>query len=478
MSKGRHYITQSRWPRVALLGVLIVVGVGGLLLLRARRDAADRPQLGMLPPGVAKSDLNVVVITLDTTRADHLGAYGFQSIATPNIDWLAEEGVRFEAALTAVPLTVPAHASLYTGRFPFHHGVRDNDSELGREETTLAEILRQRGYQTGAFVGAYVLAASRGLNQGFDVYRDDFGSSSELSPSGLRRAADQVADDAMNWVGQVGNRSFFAWLHFYDAHAPYRPVEPYQSMYGTRPYDAQIAFMDAQVGRMVEFLRRRGLLDRTVVVVIGDHGEGLGEHRENGHGVFVYDSVIRVPLIVRTPFSGLRGRIVDDVVRSVDVLPTLLDLIGAPSPAVDGTTLVPLMTGAVASLNLEAYSESLYPLRFGWSDLHSLRAGRFKVIAAPQPELYDLDHDRFEEHNVFDRERSVAERMLARLRDMERPASSAISSQNQTNTDADTAAKLASLGYVSRSTAASPRSLTELPDPKDGIEEIESRSRP
>jgi len=145
---------------------------------------------------------------------------------------------------------------------------------------------------------------------------------------------------------------------------------------------------------------------------------------------------------------------------------------------VDGTTLVPLMTGAVASLNLEAYSESLYPLRFGWSDLHSLRAGRFKVIAAPQPELYDLDHDRFEEHNVFDRERSVAERMLARLRDMERPASSAISSQNQTNTDADTAAKLASLGYVSRSTAASPRSLTELPDPKDGIEEIESRSRP
>jgi arylsulfatase A-like enzyme len=471
-------MSQSRWPRVALLGLLIVGAVGGLFLFRARRDAADPPQLGILPAGIAKSDLNVVVITLDTTRADHLGAYGFQSIATPNIDWLAEEGVRFEAALTAVPLTVPAHASLYTGRFPFHHGVRDNDSELSREETTLAEMLRQRGYQTGAFVGAYVLASSRGLNQGFDVYRDDFGSSDQSSPSALRRAADQVANDAMNWIGQIGKRPFFAWLHFYDAHAPYRPVEPYQSMYGTRPYDAQVAFMDGQVGRMVEFLRGRGLLDRTVVVVIGDHGEGLGDHRENGHGVFVYDSVIRVPLIVCTPFSGLRGRIVDDVVRSVDVLPTVLDLIGVPSPAVDGTTLVPLMTGAVASLNLEAYSESLYPLRFGWSDLRSLRAGRFKVIAAPRPELYDLDRDRFEEHNLFDRDRSVAERLLARLRDMERPQSSAISPQNQTSVDADTAAKLASLGYVSRSTAVPPSSRTELPDPKDGIEEIESRGRP
>jgi arylsulfatase A-like enzyme len=471
-------MTQSRWLRVVMLGLAVVGGVAGLVLFRARQDAASGPRLGVLPNGVAKGDLNVVVITLDTTRADHLGAYGFQSISTPNIDALAEQGVRFETALTAVPLTVPAHASLYTGRFPFHHGVRDNDSVLSREETTLAEMLKQRGYQTGAFVGAYVLAASRGLNQGFDVYHDDFGSAGQLpGPGALRRTANAVTDDAMAWIGHVGSRKFFAWLHFYDAHAPYQPVEPYQSMYATRPYDAQVAFMDAQIGRLMEFLRQHGVLERTVVVVIGDHGEGLGDHRENRHGVFVYDSVIRVPLIVCTPFSGLRGRIVDDVVRSVDMLPTLLDLIGASSPAVDGTTLVPLMTGAVRSSDLEAYAESLYPVRFGWSDLHALRVGHFKVIAAPRPELYDLQQDPFEDHNVFERDRAVADRMLARLREME-SAGSEWSHQSHTSIDADTAAKLASLGYVSRSAVTSSGSRSELPDPKDAIEEIESRGRP
>jgi arylsulfatase A-like enzyme len=471
-------MTQSRGVRVGVLGLAVVLGAAGLVLFRARQGAATGPQPGFLPSGVARSDLNVVVITLDTTRADHLGAYGFQSISTPNVDALAAQGVRFETALTAVPLTVPAHASLHTGRFPFHHGVRDNDSVLSLEETTLAEILKQRGYQTGAFIGAYVLAASRGLNQGFDVYHDDFGSVSQLpGPGALRRAANEVADDAMTWIGNVGRRKFFAWLHFYDAHAPYQPVEPYKSMYATRPYDAQIAFMDAQVGRLVEFLRQHDVLERTMVVVIGDHGEGLGDHRENGHGVFVYDSVLRVPLIVRTPFSGLRGRIVDDVVRSVDLLPTLLDLIGAPLPAADGITLVPLMTGAVRSPDFEAYAESVYPVRFGWSELHALRVGRFKVIAAPRPELYDLQHDPFEEHNVFERDRAVAGRMLARLREMER-AGSDQSRQSHTSIDADTAAKLASLGYVSRSAATSSHSRSELPDPKDGIEEIESRGRP
>jgi arylsulfatase A-like enzyme len=322
------------------------------------------------------------------------------------------------------------------------------------------------------------LAASRGLNQGFDVYHDDFGSAGQRPGArALRRAANEVADDAMTWIGNVASHKFFAWLHFYDAHAPYQPAEPYQSLYATRPYDAQIAFMDAQVGRLVVFLRQHGVLERTVVVVIGDHGEGLGDHRENGHGVFVYDSVIRVPLIVRTPFSGLRGRIVDDVVRSVDVVPTLLDLIGAPSPVADGTTLVPLMTGAVKSPNLEAYTESLYPARFGWSELHALRVGRFKVIAAPRPELYDFQHDPFEEHNVFERDRAVADRMLARLREMQH-AGSEQSRQSQTSIDPDTAARLASLGYVSRSAATSSGSRSELPDPKDGIEEIQSRGRP
>ena len=205
---------------------------------------------------------------------------------------------------------------------------------LDPRELTLAEILKRRGYQTGAFVGSYVLASGRGLNQGFDTYRDDFNASQERGmPGGLRRPANEVADEALNWLAQVGSSPFFAWVHFYDAHAPYQAPEPYRSQYPSRPYDAEIAFMDAQAGRILDFLRQRGRLEQTIVVIIGDHGEGLGEHGESAHGVFVYESVIRVPFIIRAPFEGLRARIVDDVTRSVDMMPTLLNLIGMSPPA-------------------------------------------------------------------------------------------------------------------------------------------------
>jgi arylsulfatase A-like enzyme len=475
-------MTRSRWFRIALLIAVAAICIGGISALRLLRQNVDRSSLGSLPQGVSRSDLNVILITLDTTRADHLGAYGFQSISTPNIDRLARDGVLFEQTATAAPLTLPAHASLFTGRFPFGHGVRDNAGfVLDPRETTLAEILKLRGYQTGAFVGSYVLASDRGLSQGFDTYRDDFNAPHQRNiPGGLRRRADQVADAAMSWLEQAGSSRFFAWMHFYDAHAPYQPLEPYNTLYATRPYDGEIAFMDAQVGRILAFLGQHGLLDRTIVVIIGDHGEGLGDHKETAHGVFVYESVIRVPFIIRAPFEGLRARIVDDVTRSVDMMPTLLDLMGVPSTAsIDGSSLVPLMTGAGRSLDLEAYSESLYPLhQFGWSDLHALRVGHFKVIAAPRPELYDLEQDPFEEHNVFEARRALAERMIARLHKME--ASSGLSSPGQSHGDVDpeTAAKLAALGYVSRSGVRHPTDASGLPDPKDQIGAMESGDRP
>jgi arylsulfatase A-like enzyme len=459
-------MTRPRRIHLALASSFAAACIAGIIWSTPLHQALDRSRLGSLPPGVSRSDLNLVVITLDTTRADHLGAYGFQSISTPNIDGLARDGVLFVQTSTAAPLTLPAHASLYTGRFPFGHGVRDNgDFALDPRHTTLAEVLKQHGYDTGAFVSSVVLASSRGLNQGFDSYRDDFAS----VPGGLRRRADEVTDDALSWVTRVKSTRFFAWLHFYDAHAPYQPRSPHRESYAARPYDAAIAFMDEQVGRVLDFLRQGDLLDRTIVVVIADHGEGLGEHRETGHGIFVYDSVIRVPFIIRTPFAGLRARIVDDVTRSVDVMPTLLDLIGVTAPeSIDGQSLIPLMTGKVRSLDLEAYSESLYPrLRFGWSDLRALRTGRFKVIAAPRPELYDLDRDPFEEHNVFDTEQALGERMIERLREMERAASE--SAPVRAEIDAETAAKLASLGYVSRPGVSAPTDLSELPDPKDQI---------
>ena len=473
-------MTRSRWVRLALVVSLAAGCVGGLSWSKTLRWAADESRLGSLAAGVSRSALNLVVITLDTTRADHLGAYGFQSIETPHIDELAREGVLFVQTSTTSPLTLPAHASLYTGRFPFSHGVRDNAGfTLDARETTLAEILKRRGYSTGAFVSSVVLDAAKGLNQGFDFYRDDFASPAPPGPAvALRRPADDVTDDALSWLAQVGSSRFFAWLHFYDAHAPYQPRSPYREWYATRPYDAQIAFMDAQVGRLLDFLRERALLERTIVVVIADHGEGLGDHRETAHGIFLYDNVIRVPFIIRAPFAGLRARIVDDVTRTVDVMPTLLELIEVAAPEnSEGKSLLPLMTGEARSLNLDAYAESLYPLyRFGWSDLRALRSGRFKVIAAPRPELYELDRDPFEAHNVFDAQRALGERMIERLREIERSARSSTAEGARPQIDAETAAKLASLGYVSRPTVAAARD--ELPDPKDLIGTLDSEGRP
>jgi arylsulfatase A-like enzyme len=375
-------MTRSGPVRLALVSIFVAACIGGIAWSLALRETVDQLGLGSLPPGLSRSALNLLVVTLDTTRADHLGAYGFQSISTPNIDWLARDGVLFLQTSAAAPLTMPAHASLYTGRFPFGHGVRDNgDSALDPGETTLAEVLQEQGYGTAAFVSSVVLASSRGLNQGFDVYKDDFAA----VPGGLRRQANEVTDDALRWLARAGSSRFFAWLHFYDAHAPYQPRSPYLESYPARPYDAQISFMDEQLGRVLDFLRQADLLDRTIVVVIADHGEGLGDHREAGHGIFIYDSVIRVPLIIRTAFAGLRARIVDAVTRSVDVMPTLLDLLDLPAPdGIDGRSLVPLMTGQASTLNLDAYSESMYPrLRLGWSDLRALRIGSVKVIAAP-----------------------------------------------------------------------------------------------
>ena len=470
---------------LAWLGTIGAVCVGAWFYWSATLDHT-RLTLGALPPGVAGSRLNVLLITLDTTRADHLGAYGFQSISTPNIDRLAREGVLFEQNTTAAPLTLPAHASLFTGRFPPGHGVRDNVGfVLDPHETTMAKIFAGHGYRTGAFVGSFVLASSRGLNQGFDTYRDDFppAETAHALPGGLRRRASEVTDQALEWIAGVGSSRFLAWLHFYDAHRPYDLPEPYASAYPSRPYDGEIEYMDAQVGRILDFLQQQRLLDSTVVIVIGDHGESLGDHGEAGHGIFVYESVTRVPFIIRAPFERLHGRIVDDVTRSVDVLPTLLELVGIRSPVpLEGTSLVPVMTGKVGSLNLEAYSESLYPLRaFGWSELHALRAGRFKVIAAPRPELYDLESDPFEEHNQYNERREVGEQMIARLHELQRRSeASAPAARPRVDGEAETAARLATLGYLSRPRGAYTGGAIGAtpPDPKDQIGLLEPGVQP
>jgi arylsulfatase A-like enzyme/Tfp pilus assembly protein PilF len=464
---------RSRWL-VGLAGVALVgAGLAWWLWPRAvaSRTGID---LGPLPRGVRARDLNVLFVTLDTTRADRLGAYGNPDAGTPNVDRLAEEGVLFETAVAAVPLTLPAHSTIFTGVLPPVHGVRDNGGYvLDTRHTTLAETLKAAGWRTGAFVGAYVLDGKWGLDQGFERYFDDFAISKykTLSLGSVARRASEVVDAALPWLEEHREERFFAWLHFYDPHSPYEPPEPFKSRFARRPYQGEIAYTDFQVGRVIEWLQSRHLMDRTVIVVMGDHGESLTEHGEGTHGLFVYDATVRAPLVIRAPFERARGRRVRAVVRSEDVLPTLLDLLGMEAPAgVQGRSLAPLMTGDAPDLDLEAYSESWYARNhFGWSELRALRVGRFKYIDAPRPELYDLDRDPDETTNVYGERRALADRMAAQLARLGAERETGPGAQPGA-VDPETRERLAALGYIGTFVHAAPKPGERLPDPKDKID--------
>jgi arylsulfatase A-like enzyme len=390
-----------RWILGTSCIVLVALGAFAFSYLnRPKPQMAGIVELGPLPPGTQRDGLNLVIITLDTTRADRIGAYrGPHAAETPAFDRLAAEGVLFERAMTSAPLTLPAHATMFTGRFPPAHGMRDNGGFfLAPEATTLAERLKASGFRTGAFVGAFVLDSKWGLDQGFEHYVDDFDTTSSRlrtadakiartrgrSLADVQRRADQVVDRALPWLQDVSDERFFAWLHFYDAHAPYAPPEPYASKYAGRLYDGEVAFADAQIARVLAFLEERQLLDRTVVVVLADHGESLGEHDEGTHGFFIYEQATHTPFVIRAPFARTRGRRVADPVRTADLMPTVLDLLDVPpvTDPISGVTLAPLMTGDQLELGLDGYAEAMYPLHhYGWSSLRALRSGRFKLIS-------------------------------------------------------------------------------------------------
>jgi arylsulfatase A-like enzyme/Tfp pilus assembly protein PilF len=453
----------------------VCLAVAAWLWWPRTQRAAGKVDLGRLPGGVDRQALNLLVITLDTTRADRLGAYGFKDIETPALDRLAAEGVLFEQASTAAPLTLPSHSSIFTSLFPPEHGVRDNGGFfLAPSHQTLASVLKKNGFQTGAVVGAFVLDGKWGLNQGFDSYVDDFDLSKMTGGFGIgdvKRPGNEVVDRTLPWLEKVKDRRFFAWLHFYDAHSPYLAPEPYRSRYRAHPYSGAISFADSQVGRVVGFLEQNHLLDRTVIAVVGDHGEGLNQHQEGTHGFFIYQSTIRVPFIVRAPFGLTHGRRVADPVRSVDLFPTVLDLLGVQIPTgIAGVSLVPLMTGAKSRLDLEAYAEALYPLHhYGWSELRSWRAGQYKVIDAPQPELYDLDRDPDETTNLYDARKSVADVMIARLRAQEQDDPAKHATQAAPEVDPEARARLAALGYVGSFVATVSGPAIRRADPKDKI---------
>ena len=457
---------------------MLLVTAGGAAawwgVTRSPVRSAAGVEMGRLAGGGSQRDLNLVIITLDTTRADRIGAYGSKDVETPAFDGLAREGVLFEQAVSVAPLTLPAHSSIFTGKFPPEHGVRDNGGFfLDPAQTTLAEVLKARGYRTGGFVAAYVLDSKWGIDQGFDTYFDDFdlGESKGLSLGAIQRPANEVVDRVLPWLEAAKESRFFAWIHLYDPHTPYRPPEPFLSRYKGHPYNGEIAFTDSQVGRVIAQLRSLGVYDRTVVAIMGDHGESLGDHGESTHGFFIYNSVTHVPFVIRAPYSLMQGRHVADPVRSVDVMPTVLDLLGVPTPKeVTGASLVPLMTGSASELNLDAYSEAMYPLHhYGWSDIRALRAGRYKVIDAPRPELYDVDQDPKEATNLYEQRRSLGDGMIAQLRVQEKNFQKTEASLPAGDVDPEARARLAALGYVGSFVASASDPRTGRADPKDKI---------
>lgn len=455
-----------------------MVGAGLWLVLRPGGDPTRRIAKFWSSRGVQKP--NVILITLDTTRADHIACYGYPDVKTPALDALAARGILFEQAATAAPLTLPAHCSIMTGTYPTYHGVRVNgNTALSDKQTTLAEILVAQGYQTGAFIGAFVLDGRWGLNQGFEHYDDQFDLKKykHLDLGEVQRPGQEVMDAALAWLDSHKANPFFAWIHLYDPHAPYEPPEPYYSEYVRRGrvglYDGEIASMDGQIGRCIAWLESNGLDDDTIIVLIGDHGEGLGSHGEGTHGYFIYDYAAHVPFIVATPLPGTRGVRVSSQVRSVDVFPTILGLLGLESrAAVQGRSAVPLMFRPKSRREEPAYGESMAPnVQFGWSPMQFLRTTHYKYIDAPKAELYDIAQDADEQINLLAERPEIARTMKAELDRLIAETSRGAPVPQAADLDRETVERLAALGYIGAptSTKKNPGGPRALADPKDKL---------
>ena len=376
--------------RTILIAAAAIAGIAAIALVVWR----------VIPSGVPAVPLNILLVTLDTTRADHLGSYGWKRARTGEMDRLASEGVRFDKAFSPVPITLPAHTSLLTGLYPFATGVRNNGNfYLSDKVETIATVLRARGYRTAAFLSSFVLDRRYGLGRGFETYDDRMDAQSEGGGAPdveVERRGDKTAAALDAWLtsyAQQKSAPFFAWLHLYDPHAPYAAPPPFREEFADAPYDGEIAFCDAIVGQLVERLGELGLVDRTLVAITGDHGEGLGDHGESAHGFFIYNSTLHVPLIFKLPAAGARRQITQ-AVSTVDVLPTILDELQIAVPkAVQGHTLAAALRGKIADAS-PIYSESFLPrLHFNWSELRGLQDESYKFIDGPKPELYDLSSD-------------------------------------------------------------------------------------
>jgi len=405
----------------------------------------------------------VVIISVDTLRADHLPVYGYREVETPALDALARDSIVFDNAISHVPLTLPSHVALFTGLLPFQSGVRDNlGYRLDPSRETLAAFLASRGYATGAAVSAIVLDHGSGVARGFDSYDDRIeGSEPGQAIGQVQRPGGESAKRLERWISEVpSGKPFLAFLHIYEPHTPYAPPEPWRSRYAKRPYDGEIAASDEIVGAFVGYLKERGLYDRTLLVFLSDHGEGLGEHGEDEHGILLYRESVRVPLFVKLPGGRLAATRSEAPVGITDVFPTVAAALGEKTPAgLPGTSLVELARRPGPPRVI--YSETLYPrYHFGWSDLASLTDDRHQYIQAPRSELYDWKTDPGERRDLAAGLPPAFRKLRVDLQAMNRPL------QAPGASDPETVKKLASLGYIG---SASPGEEKDLPDPKDRI---------
>jgi arylsulfatase A-like enzyme/Tfp pilus assembly protein PilF len=428
---------------------------------------------GIPPRSKVPQRPDVILVTIDTLRADHVGCYGYRQAQTPVLDRLCAQGIRADSAFTASPITNTSHATIMTGLYPSHHGVADFGVPLAAKHATLAEQLKKNGYRTAAFIGAVILDSNSlaiGLNRGFDHY-ENFRrvNQSKQRWERVERRADAVVAKANAWLAANAQGPRFVWVHLYDPHDPYEAPEPFRSRFTGSLYDAEVAYADAALGKLFAMLSRQNRYDNALVVVMSDHGEGLGEHGENTHGIFLYDSTLHIPLIVKLPGGSRKGSALGQLLSTVDVTPTILDLLGITAFPSDGHSFKSSLLGEGAA-DHDVLAETDYPIRFGWAPLKAVRDKTSKFIEAPRPEFYDLRADPGELRNVYQPWNENVQALRAELAAFRRelPQPSAASTAP---VDPNTIAELKALGYLGTdpgSTTVGEPSM--LPDPKDKIE--------
>ena len=433
---------------------------------------------------------NVILITLDTTRADRMGFLGSKRGLTPHLDALARQSVVFTHTYAQVPLTTASHATILTGTYPQFHQVNDFGVPLAPELPYAPDIFHSHGYHTAAFVGSLVLdpatRSAPGFERGFDFFDAGYHRrrAGEDRYQAIERRGGEVIGRTLAWLTEHHEEPFFVWVHLYDAHDPYDPPEPYKTRYASVPYDGEIAYVDAAVGKFLSWLRLRGLYEGALIAVMADHGEALGEHGEATHGIFLYDETIHVPLLFKLPGGRFAGRRIGSRVELVDVLPTLLQVSGAAIPKeVQGESLLAMMTAAgtrtaaspqpAPAPERPAYAESDYPHRtFGWSSLHALRSGKYLYIDSPRAELYNQLVDSKAEHNLFPQSTAVASTLASQLEAF-RQKTSTSKEAPKISADPELQEKLGALGYLSDTTSSPTFGIKETgADPKDKVQVV------